>query len=294
MKITNLILFFSLMLLMISCKKADRFTARGYEYILHTQNEGPKPQPGEYAYFHITMVYDDSVINTSYTMDQLPRLRIPLQEEYTPNTPVIIDGLREMSQGDSLSLFFPLDSLESRPPAYAEMDIIEYRMKLLEIKTDAAFKEEMKELMTRREEEKKIVKAREPEISSLAQEILSDFKSGKLKKEMLRTTSGLQYIVHEKGNGDLALPGNRVSVHYYGMLMNGLMFDNSFKEGEPFQFILGQGAVIRGWDEGLTFLSQGAKASFFIPPDMGYGAAGYGSIPGDADLYFYVELDKLN
>ena len=294
MKLDHFLLLFSWILLIFSCKKAENYTERGYEYILHTQEAGPKPQPGEYAYFQITMVYDDSVINTSYTMDQLPRLRIPAPEEYTPNTPVIIDGLKEMGLGDSLSLFFPLDSLDARPPAYEDMDIIEYRMKLVDIKSDAAFKEEMKEIIAKREEVKKTVQAREPEISSLAQDILQDYKAGKLNREMLRSPSGLEYIIHEQGEGDLASPGNRVSVHYYGMLMSGLMFDNSFKEGEPFPFILGQGSVIRGWDEGLTYLSQGAKASFFIPSSLGYGAAGYGTIPGDAKLYFYVELDKLN
>ena len=112
---------------------------------------------------------------------------------------------------------------------------------------------------------------------------------------MQTTTSGLRYIIHEAGEeGTKPAKGDQVSVHYYGMLdADAKMFDTSFKAGQPYQFPLGMGQVIPGWDEGIMLLNKGAKATLFIPASLGYGAAGSPPvIPENADLIFYVELEK--
>ncbi|MCX7607303.1 MAG: FKBP-type peptidyl-prolyl cis-trans isomerase [Bacteroidia bacterium] len=102
--------------------------------------------------------------------------------------------------------------------------------------------------------------------------------------------SGLKMYVKERGSGNLPQPGQRVVVHYHGLLTNGQKFDSSFEKGQPFDFVLGQGQVIRGWDEGIAKLPVGSKAVLIVPPDLGYGDQDKGVIPPNSTLIFYVEV----
>lgn len=105
------------------------------------------------------------------------------------------------------------------------------------------------------------------------------------------TVSGLRYQIIQKGSGIKAEKGQQVSVHYQGALIDGTVFDSSYKRKEPIEFQLGIGQVISGWDEGLQLLHVGDKARFVIPSDLAYGSAGAGGvIPPDAILVFDVEL----
>jgi len=104
------------------------------------------------------------------------------------------------------------------------------------------------------------------------------------------TESGLEYIEIEAGTGPRAKPGDQVTVHYTGTLDDGTEFDSSIG-GDPITFVLGEGHVIPGWDEGIALMNVGGKAQLIIPPELGYGASGYGSaIPPEATLHFDVEL----
>ncbi|MEM8862301.1 MAG: FKBP-type peptidyl-prolyl cis-trans isomerase [Chloroflexota bacterium] len=103
--------------------------------------------------------------------------------------------------------------------------------------------------------------------------------------------SQIEYIEHEKGSGPAAEVGDTVAVHYVGTLMDGTEFDNSRKRGEPIKFPLGKGRVIQGWDQGISMMNVGGKATLIIPPELGYGARGAGGvIPPNATLKFEVEL----
>ena len=106
-----------------------------------------------------------------------------------------------------------------------------------------------------------------------------------------KTATGLFYKIETLGVGASPSQGQNVSVHYKGSLLDGTIFDSSYKRNEPIDFPLGVGQVIKGWDEGIALLSKGAKATFIIPADLGYGSAGAGGvIPPDATLQFEVEL----
>ena len=112
-----------------------------------------------------------------------------------------------------------------------------------------------------------------------------------LSKGFSKTSSGLLYKFEKENNSHKPSNGNKVKVHYKGMLLDGTVFDSSFKRNQPIEFTLGVGQVIKGWDEGISLLGIGDKASFIIPSDLAYGASGAGGvIPPNATLIFEVEL----
>jgi FKBP-type peptidyl-prolyl cis-trans isomerase FkpA len=111
----------------------------------------------------------------------------------------------------------------------------------------------------------------------------------------IKTASGLQIEELVVGTGAAAAAGQKVSVHYTGWLTNGTKFDSSHDRNEAFQFGLGRGQVIRGWDEGVQGMKVGGKRKLTIPPELGYGSRGAGSvIPPNATLVFEVELLGVN
>jgi FKBP-type peptidyl-prolyl cis-trans isomerase len=109
------------------------------------------------------------------------------------------------------------------------------------------------------------------------------------------TPSGLRYQIIQKGDGQKAQKGQKVGVHYKGMLPDGQVFDSSYQRGKPIDFELGVGNVIAGWDEGIELLNVGDKARFVIPSDLAYGSRGAGGvIPPNATLVFDVELMSVS
>lgn len=108
------------------------------------------------------------------------------------------------------------------------------------------------------------------------------------------TKSGLRYQIIQKGSGKQPQKGNKVAVHYKGQLMDGTVFDSSYKRNQPLEFQVGVGQVIEGWDEGILLLNEGDKARLVIPSNLGYGSRGAGGvIPSNANLIFDVELVKV-
>lgn len=109
--------------------------------------------------------------------------------------------------------------------------------------------------------------------------------------DAVTTSSGLKYVVVEKGTGE-ATPqkGATVKAHYTGKLLDGTKFDSSYDRNQPIEFPVGAGRVIKGWDEAFLSMHKGEKRVLIIPPHLGYGAAGRGPIPANAIMVFDVEL----
>ena len=107
----------------------------------------------------------------------------------------------------------------------------------------------------------------------------------------VKTPSGLQYWDIKLGTGDAAKEGSRVRVHYTGWLTSGKKFDSSVDASKPFDFRIGNGDVIKGWEEGVAGMKVGGKRQLRIPPNLAYGKDGYpGVIPPDATLIFDIQL----
>ncbi|HEY89320.1 MAG TPA: FKBP-type peptidyl-prolyl cis-trans isomerase [Thermoflexia bacterium] len=115
--------------------------------------------------------------------------------------------------------------------------------------------------------------------------------AGGSKEKVITTDSGLQYVELKVGAGESPVMGDTVVVHYIGWLADGTKFDSSVDRGEPFDFQIGMGRVISGWDEGVATMKVGGNRKLIIPPELAYGADGIGEvIPPNATLVFEVEL----
>jgi FKBP-type peptidyl-prolyl cis-trans isomerase len=109
-----------------------------------------------------------------------------------------------------------------------------------------------------------------------------------INEEAIETDSGLKYKIRSLGKGRTPKASSKVSVHYRGMLLNGVVFDSSYDADEPVKFSLGR--VIKGWTEGIQLMPEGSIFIFLIPPELAYGEKGTDGIPPNSTLIFEVEL----
>lgn len=264
----------------------------GYEFIYHKKGTGEKPKAGDYVILNAYVEVNDTIVeNSTYTIDTLIQLVQP--KVAGPQNP-IMELLRHVRTGDSVSCVVPVDSFPGPPPFYKGQPTANYILNVFEVRSPEKFQIIRAAQEAEMAEQMAIVSKRLPEVEATFNKTLADYKSGALKDQMVSVgTKGLEYVIIEKGTGPKKAFGEKVSTRYYGATeSDGKMFDTSFKKGSDFSFTIGKSSVITGWHEAFQNLSVGDKAVVFIPSELGYGERGNPPIPGNADLVFYVEIVK--
>lgn len=218
----------------------------------------------------------------------------------------LIEAISLMTPGDSIVCLVDAVALfkgsKSKLPDFIKPgDKIQYFIKLVSVKTkDQMQKEQQAAFMKQMKEQQAKQKAAE------ALQLKKDDKTLKAyftKKNItpLKTASGLYYTVREEGKGEVPVAGDEITMNYTGTLLDGTKFDSNvdsaFQHVQPFNFTLGRGAVIKGWDEGVALLKTGSQATFYIPSTLAYGQqsrpgspANKKGIPANSILLFDVEL----
>jgi FKBP-type peptidyl-prolyl cis-trans isomerase FkpA len=291
-------LFYALgLLLFVGCSsEGKRLKADGgFEYQMIRKGESEPIPMDNYVFFNMDLFYKDSMIQTSKTAAQPPVLKITSEKKDYGYFTSLINLLGKMHVRDSFHFYFPIDSFRQIPPGFEKFtEPVVYRIGIVRVMDEAKFKAFSDSLQAVQEQARQLVRAKLPEVETMVKGYFDTYKQGGFDSKMQTTPEGTKYVILEDGTGAKPTKGEQVSVNYYGMLAtDAKMFDNSWNRGQPNQFPIGQGQVIRGWDETLALLNKGTKAMLFIPAAMGYGAQGNPpSIPGDADLVFYVELEN--
>ncbi len=264
------------------------YTETGFRYVHHKKNEGAKPQPGDYAFYKVSIFADDSLVYDSRDETMAPRVAMPQADQLKENPSPVIDVLYLMAPGDSLTLYYPMDSMPQRPPGYEKTEMIRYELVLDSIQTAEQF-QALQEMEMQKQKQKL------DKVQAKLNEVLDAYKKGALGDQLKKTESGLEYVIIEEGEGPQVQSGQKVFAQYLGVLKDtGEKFDESFSRGRPFSFAVGKGQVISGWDEGFQLLKKGSEAVLFIPYALAYGEAGSPPvIPEKADLVFYVQVENV-
>ena len=271
-------------------------TSNGVPYIKHTNQEGAKPQPGEYVYFHAYMRDGDKTLVSTQDRGVPAVKQVPAPSAGPKSVGDVLEVLQLMSPGDSATLFLDMTkgSSEKRPPGLQGVEEVSYDIVLLDILSQREHAKRRGEMM--QEEGKRSVATQKAAnaVAKILQQTLQDYKSGELGDKLKSTPSGLEYVLHREGTGTQAAEGRIIKMHYYGaFVLNGQRFDSSYKNGKPLAFVLGDDnyPLIPGWEEGVSLFKEGAEATLIIPSELGYGKDGQPpKIPANSDLAFHIKL----
>lgn len=258
--------------------KLDKET--GIYYKFHILNEDSvQVQTGDALYMQCQWALKDSILQ-----DFMP-IQLLVEESRYKND--VNNAFRMMHVGDSATFIFDADTFFYYIGGENPFD--EKELYLTFKLNELIPKAEVDAMMQAQEEQYNayMEQARAAEDSTMKDYI------AKNKIKVAPTESGLYFISKKAGKGAQAVAGQKVAVHYTGKLLDGTKFDSSIDRGEPIEFILGQGQVIPGWDEGISMMKEGEKAVLLIPSKLAYGERGNQVIPPCAPLVFDVELVKV-
>ena len=292
-------LIFSLLsiLFIAGCSSEGRRlkTESGYEYEIARKGSDKTIAVNDYIFFNMSLTADDSLLQSTASMGKPSVLKLTEDTKNYGQLQPLIDLMATLHEGDSLLFYFPLDSLDTRPPAFDSLTgPLVYHVGIVDVMNEAEFAVHADSIQKEQEAVRQVVRDRLPAIEASTKATYDAYKKGELTAQIQTTPSGLRYIIHEQGDGERTEKGDQVSVHYHGILdADGNFVDSSFKGGQPYQFPAGVGQVIRGWDEAVLMMNKGTKATLFIPAGLAYGAAGNPPVvPENADLIFYIEIEK--
>ncbi len=256
---------------------------QGMEYKIVKDVPGTNAKMGDIIEFHLIAMCDTYTLSNTRVQQNGKPAATPVQEAKTPGEFSAL--FPKLSAGDSVLInvscdtllsTIPADRQQGLPPWLKKGNMIVVNLSIVSVKSKEQYEAEQKIEMekTLKEEDKNM------------QEY---FAKNNLKPT--KTASGLYYTITKEGTGDQIKSGQTVSMHYTGKLLNGSTFDSNQEPAKPFEFPVGQGRVIKGWDEGVVLLKKGTKASFYIPSGMAYGPQSpTPAIPPNSPLVFDVEV----
>ena len=270
-----------LAMFLLSCQDYKK-SEDGFEYKFIVDNEGTPIETDKFVLFYADYYNDDVLMFSSAEQSGgMPGIIRVSQQLMADTTPLVL-ALRMMDEGDSAIFKFKASDIYEKsfqmplPDTIKGESSVYTRFKVAHVFDPEQFEAYMEEKENAAFEEQKV----EMEALLAAEGVAYE-----------TTESGLSYVILQEGDGNRPETGDMVKVHYTGTLTDGSTFDSSVDRGEPIEFPLGVGRVIKGWDEGIALLSKGAKAKFFIPSKLGYGSSGSGGrIPPNSILIFEVEL----
>ncbi len=277
----------------------EQKTKSGFKYKLLKDESGATVQPGEGGSYFVSVYKNDSLLQSSRDVSPEPQVFLlpnaaALEAATEPD--LLSEVMQLLSVGDSASILLPMDTIKQRPPGFDSTDILRYDFVLTRIMDSTTFQQEEKVKSDKLAAELAAYQSRQEPVADSVATLLAEYKKGGDAAGYTTTDNGLKYKVLEEGTGARPEPGQPVTVSYYGVLVSdGEMFDNSFRAGKAFDFPLGQGYVIPGWDEGIALLEEGSRAVLAIPSELAYGDNPQpGSpIPAGAELMFYVQLQEV-
>lgn len=258
-------------------------TESGLYIIEKVKGSGAVVKPGDRIKAHFII----STINGSQlysTYDQGEPMEVEIGKKFDNDG--ITEALATMSKGTRATVIVPSNlafGREGRGEMVPPYSTMVYEVEVTELTTKEQYQnyQELKEL----EMKQKVEQNRIGEKANIQKYMQENNLTGS------PTASGLYYIEQVQGTGIKAEAGKKVKVHYTGKLLNGSKFDSSVDRGEPFEFQLGKGQVIKGWDEGIAMMNVGSKGLLIIPFEIAYGSRAMGdNIPAFSTLVFEVEL----
>ncbi|WP_291722054.1 FKBP-type peptidyl-prolyl cis-trans isomerase [Bernardetia sp.] len=278
---------------------------KGIRYQLHTKKKERKKALAvtDYSIIELNMkIFNNTDSLLRSTEDEDFPLVIDLRDSMTRKLPIVEILMQDGRIGDSLSLFVHSDSVfqngQIRPIFIPEGSFLRHEIKLIKnyeaeeyaTMLDKMQQEYMEKMQKEREQQLKEQQMAEKNRVKTQTDFLENtyFKQKQI-TNFTKTESGLYYVVEKQGTA--IERGERVKVHYEGTLTDGTKFDSSFDRGEPIEFPIGIGQVIKGWDEGIPLIGKGGKGYLYIPSHLGYGERGAGgAIKPNSILVFKVEI----
>tara|TARA_B100000287_G_scaffold74091_1_gene65851 strand:- start:2715 stop:3590 length:876 start_codon:yes stop_codon:yes gene_type:complete len=286
----NINYLISLIFILISCVDKEKVLDNGVELKYFKNGNGEEIKDGQIVMINLQYFdYDGNELLNKVGNDP-----VVLQKDSSwENNGIIYEVIDNLVKGDSVFFQLTTEQFFKNAPQSVEVPdsvknkLISFYTGVQDVMSQSEFEDYQRVQYEKMQQE--MEQQNENQLSIDLELIENYLKENNI--DAMKSESGLHYVITEKGNGDNAAAGDNVTVHYTGMLLNGEKFDSSLDRNQPFSFQLGQGKVIRGWDEGITYFNKGASGTLYIPSTLGYGSSGAGGvIPPNAILIFEIQV----
>ena len=286
----NINYLISLIFILISCVDKEKVLDNGIELKYFKNGNGEEIKDGQIVMINLQYFdYDGNELLNKVGNDP-----VVLQKDSSwENNGIIYEVIDNLVKGDSVFFQLTTEQFFKNAPQSVEVPdsvknkLISFYTGVQDVMSQTEFEDYQRVQYEKMQQE--MEQQNENQLSIDLELIENYLKENNI--DAMKSESGLHYVITEKGNGDNAAAGDNVTVHYTGMLLNGEKFDSSLDRNQPFSFQLGQGMVIRGWDEGITYFNKGASGTLYIPSTLGYGSSGAGGvIPPNAILIFEIQV----